>query len=488
MLRAPFSQELIPINNWDVIVVGAGAAGLMTCLELPASLKVLLLNRNTSKVSSSRWAQGGIASVIRQDDSFDLHAHDTLKAGDGLCDFQAVEMLVKEAPGCVDRLQNLGMIFDQSSDQLATTLEAAHSIRRVLHVKDRTGRALVEVLEEHVENKELEVETSLEENVVTKGAKPAERSDLKNEAEDIGGPDVKTAKPDDKESIGKKVAAKMKKAAAPSTKPSDASGKVAEETTEVEGENLAEEETSVSEYSFDEDLDALVSGSELTEEFRDKAKLIFEAAVAEKVNAEVATISEAYEKAYEESVAELKTELSEQIDSYLTFVAQKWVEENALAIDNGIKAEIAENVMRGLQNLFIENNLDVPEEKFDLVDNMVEKLDEMENKLNEQIEINVEMHKKLGGYIKNGIVSEVSVGLAETQKDKLQGLSEGVEFKTEEDFRNKIETIKESYFTRKAEVAEEAKEPTEEASQPLVESTVSGTMGKYVDALARWSK
>jgi len=153
MLRAPFSQKPIPINNWDVIVVGAGAAGLMTCLELPASLKVLLLNRNTSKVSSSRWAQGGIASVIRQDDSFDLHAYDTLKAGDGLCDFQAVEMLVKEAPGCVDRLQNLGMIFDQSSDQLATTLEAAHSRRRVLHVKDRTGRALVEVLEDHIENK-----------------------------------------------------------------------------------------------------------------------------------------------------------------------------------------------------------------------------------------------------------------------------------------------------------------------------------------------
>ncbi|MBO8229271.1 L-aspartate oxidase [Prochlorococcus marinus str. MU1404] len=153
MLRPPFSQEQIPINNWDVIVIGAGAAGLMTCLELPAHLKVLLLNRNTSKVSSSRWAQGGIASVIREDDSFELHADDTLKAGDGLCDLQAVEMLVKEAPGCVDRLQNLGMIFDQSFDQLATTLEAAHSRRRVLHVKDRTGRALVEVLEDHVENK-----------------------------------------------------------------------------------------------------------------------------------------------------------------------------------------------------------------------------------------------------------------------------------------------------------------------------------------------
>ena len=154
MLRPPFSQELISINTWDVIVIGAGAAGLMTCLELPSNLKVLLLNRNTSKASSSRWAQGGIASVVRPDDSFDLHAEDTLKAGDGLCDFKAVEMLVREAPGCVDRLQNLGMIFDQNCDQLATTLEAAHSRRRVLHVKDRTGRALVEVLEDHVENKE----------------------------------------------------------------------------------------------------------------------------------------------------------------------------------------------------------------------------------------------------------------------------------------------------------------------------------------------
>ena len=153
MLRPPFSQEPISIEKWDVIVIGAGAAGLMTCLELPDNLKILLLNRNTSKASSSRWAQGGIASVVRPDDSFDLHAEDTLKAGDGLCDFKAVEMLVREAPACVERLQNLGMIFDQSCDQLATTLEAAHSRRRVLHVKDRTGRALVEVLEEHVENK-----------------------------------------------------------------------------------------------------------------------------------------------------------------------------------------------------------------------------------------------------------------------------------------------------------------------------------------------
>jgi len=154
MLRSPFSQEPISIDKWDVIVIGAGAAGLMTCLELPENLNVLLLNRNTSKRSSSRWAQGGIASVVRPEDSFALHVEDTLKAGDDLCDLAAVEMLVREAPNCVNRLQKLGMIFDQSSDQLSTTLEAAHSCRRVLHVKDRTGRALVEVLEDQIENKQ----------------------------------------------------------------------------------------------------------------------------------------------------------------------------------------------------------------------------------------------------------------------------------------------------------------------------------------------
>ncbi len=153
MLRPPFSTKLIEFNNWDVIVIGAGAAGLMASLELPENLNVLLLNRNTSKVSSSRWAQGGIASVIRPDDSFELHINDTLKAGDGLCDIKAVEMLVREAPSCVDNLQRLGMTFDKSFDQLSTTLEAAHSCRRVLHVKDRTGRALVEVLEDQVESK-----------------------------------------------------------------------------------------------------------------------------------------------------------------------------------------------------------------------------------------------------------------------------------------------------------------------------------------------
>ncbi len=185
MLRPPFSKKLIEFNNWDVIVIGAGAAGLMASLELPENLNVLLLNRNTSKVSSSRWAQGGIASVIRPDDSFDLHIADTLKAGDGLCDIKAVEMLVREAPSCVDNLQRLGMTFDKNLDQLSTTLEAAHSCRRVLHVKDRTGRALVEVLEDHVESREnilhcrgVRVTELLVEDKICKGVQVLDGSNL----------------------------------------------------------------------------------------------------------------------------------------------------------------------------------------------------------------------------------------------------------------------------------------------------------------------
>ena len=143
----------IPIVPWDVVIIGAGAAGLMTSLELPSNLKVLLLNRNTSKRSSSRWAQGGIAAVTRGDDSNLSHAEDTLRAGADLCDKQAVNMFVNEAPRCVERLMNLGMEFDQTDGILSTTLEAAHSYRRVLHVKDRTGRALVEVLQDQVEKR-----------------------------------------------------------------------------------------------------------------------------------------------------------------------------------------------------------------------------------------------------------------------------------------------------------------------------------------------
>ena len=141
--------------QWDVVVVGSGAAGLMTCLELPRNLRVLLLSKQLNPRSASRWAQGGIAAVTRSEDSFDSHIADTLKAGAGLCDSPAVDLLVRQAPACVERLLALGMAFDRENGTLSTTLEAAHSHRRVLHAQDRTGGALVDALERDVQSREL---------------------------------------------------------------------------------------------------------------------------------------------------------------------------------------------------------------------------------------------------------------------------------------------------------------------------------------------
>jgi hypothetical protein len=321
-------------------------------------------------------------------------------------------------------------------------------------------------------------------NPITKNAKPAEKSDLKDESQKVltvTSDSMEGAKGTKNAGASAAGAVKHEGDKSLKTKPSDASAKM-EETEDGEEEVLAE-----TEYDFTEDVDALVAGEELSEEFRAKAATIFEAAVTAKVNAEVAALTEAFESTLTEEVEKIQTELAEKVDDYLTYAAEQWMKENALQIEHGIKTEMAESFFNGLKGLFLEHNFTVPEEKFNLLDGMVEEIDEMEAKLNEQIDANIALNKRIGEFVKMEIVNECAVGLAETQKEKLASLAEGVEFETEADFRKKIETIKESYFTRKAETAS-AVEPTEEASEPLVESTVSGSMSKYVDALARWSK
>jgi len=344
---------------------------------------------------------------------------------------------------------------------------------------------MAETLEKDLDNMEEVTEGS---NPVTKNAKPGESMDTSKG----GATKVITVTSDSMEgakgtkNAGKSAAAPVGKAPVPSTKPSDASAKM--EETESDEETIAEEETSETKYDFTQDVDALVSGEELSEEFRVKAATIFEAAVTARVNEESKALQEAFEESLTEEVEKIKTDLAEKVDDYVSYATKQWIEENALAVEHGIKNEMAESFFNGLKDLYVEHNFTVPEEKFNLLDGMTGELDEMEKKLNEQIDTNIALQKRIGEYSKMEIVNDAATGLAETQKEKLASLAEGVEFENEEDFRNKIETIKESYFTRKAEVAEQAKEPTEEASQPLVESNVSGTMGKYVDALARWSK
>ncbi|WLW37208.1 scaffold prohead core protein [Synechococcus phage S-RS29] len=335
-------------------------------------------------------------------------------------------------------------------------------------------------LEKELDNMEQVTEGS---NVVTKDAKPGEKSALKDESQK-----VVTVTSDSEEgakgtkNAGASAAKAVSKAAAPSTKPSDASAKMEDVEEDGEQETIAE-----TEYDFTEDVDALVAGEELSEEFRQRAATIFEAAVTAKVNAEVEALTEAFEATLTEEVEKIQTELAEKVDDYLTYAAESWMKENALQIEHGIKTEMAESFFNGLKGLFLEHNFSVPEEKFNLLDGMVEEIDDMEAKLNEQIDANVALNKRIGEFVKMEIVNECAVGLAETQKEKLASLAEGVEFETEEDFRNKVETIKESYFTRKAETASVV-EPTEEVSEPLVEEATSGSMSKYVDALARWSK
>ena len=338
---------------------------------------------------------------------------------------------------------------------------------------------MAETLDKELDNMEQVDEGS---NAVTKNAKPGEKIDTSKggakKVIDVTSDSMEGAK--GTKNAGASAAGSVGKAPVPSTKPSDASAKM-EETED------GEEAISETKYDFTQDVDALVAGEELSEEFRQRATTIFEAVVTARVNDEVKALQEAFESTLTEEVEKIKTELAEKVDDYLTYAAENWMKENALQIEHGIKTEMAESFFNGLKGLFMEHNFSVPEEKFNLLDGMAGELDEMEAKLNEQIDTNVALNKQLGEFVKMEIVNECAAGLAETQKEKLASLAEGVEFETEEDFRNKVNTIKESYFTRKAEVAA-ATEPTEEASEPLVEETTSGTMSKYVDAIARWSK
>ncbi|ABA47102.1 scaffold [Synechococcus phage syn9] len=340
-------------------------------------------------------------------------------------------------------------------------------------------KQMSETLEKELDSMEEVAEGS---NAVTKNAKPGEKIDTSKG----GAPKVIDVTTDSEEgakgtkNAGASAAKSVSKAPVPSTKPSDASAKM--EDVEDEGEETIAETN----YDFTEDVDALVAGEELSEEFRQKAATIFEAVVTARVNDEVKALQEAFEATLTEEVESIKTELAEKVDDYLSYAAKQWMEENTLAVEHGIKSEMAESFFSGLKNLFMEHNFEVPEEKFNVLDGMVEELDEMEAKLNEQIDTNVQLNKQLGDYMKMEIVSECAAGLSETQKEKLASLAEGVEFETEEGFRNKVETIKESYFTRK--VAEQSVDPTEDKGVPLVEDTASTSMSKYVDALKMWSK
>jgi hypothetical protein len=263
-----------------------------------------------------------------------------------------------------------------------------------------------------------------------------------------------------------------------------------EEVTVVAEEEIAEEETTeeevvaeapeYTEIDIAQDVDALIAGEELSEDFKNKAKTILETAVKGQVKQIKETLETDYDKRLLEEVEEIKGALNERIDSYLEYVADEWFNENQLAVEGGLKEELTESFMTGLKGLFEEHYVEIPEDKYDVLQSMVDKLDEMETKLNEQIESNVALNKRLAESSSDVILADVSEGLADTQKEKLASLAESVEFESENAYREKLETLKESYFPSKAPAAksESLSEGVDHAGD-----SITGSMANYLKTL-----
>ena len=260
---------------------------------------------------------------------------------------------------------------------------------------------------------------------------------------------------------------------------------VEEETAEEEA--VVNEAPEYTEISIEEDVDALVAGEELSEEFKEKAKTILEAAIKGKVSQIKETLETEYDAKLLEEVEEIKGALNERVDSYLEYVADEWFAENQLAVQGGLKEELTESFMTGLKGLFEEHYVQIPEEKYDVLESMVEKLDDMESKLNEQIEKNVSLNKRLAESVADGIFDQISEGLADTQKEKLATLSESVEFDSEDQYREKLETLKESYFPGKTAPTATKTETLSEGLEAAPE-VHSGTMAAYLKTMSMVNK
>ena len=333
-------------------------------------------------------------------------------------------------------------------------------------------------------------EETLEEKAPTDGAGkadgmvaatiPAPQDTAKD---NLGGPTNQNYKQDDNSSkIENKGTSKVSDGhVTKNAKPGDAAPTKLKEEEESTEEVVAETTEVEAEFSVEEDVNALIAGEELSEEFKEKTKTIFEAAVKSKLAEETKKIEESFEVRLTEQVETVKSELAEKMDKFLNYIAEEWKKENQIELHNGIKLEMAESLMKGIQSLCEENYVQFPEEKYDVLESMVEKLDEMETKLNEQIEKNVSLNKRLAESVADGIFEQVSEGLAATQKEKLASLAESVEFESEEEYREKLEMLKESYFP-----ANKAPKAHTETLSEGVDSTpapVAGTMDAYLRTL-----
>ena len=305
------------------------------------------------------------------------------------------------------------------------------------------------------QNKLMEAAADILASSKNKGGAPTEKMQG-TEVEDLGGPTPQNSKPDDdsnKIHAGKSA----KSAVAPTTKPSAASAKMEDE--EFEGEVIAEKmhddeaedkammKKMKMKEKMKEDVDALFADdSTISEEFKSKVSTIFEARVEDRVTQIEEEIETRYAGMLEEAVESVKADLTEKVDDYLSYVVEQWMEENQIAIESGLRAELTEDFIGGLRNLFAEHYIDVPAEKVDLVDELAGKVEELESKLNEEIERGMSYAKALVESRKSEVAREVAEGLTDTQAEKIKSLAESVEFSTEDEYKSKLETIRENYF------------------------------------------
>jgi len=382
-------------------------------------------------------------------------------------------------------------------------------------------------LDKTIEELEAEVHAELEE-AKAPGATAGKGDSMEKQegdVEDLGKPVVD---PESKDSAGKKASAKVKKAADPKagatkeeTETSDDSetesleeGKMtkaemlkamysemenmkagdlkasydkmmAKEEEEKEEESAKVDESTLEDrlasVDVSEDVSALVNGEEISEEFKEKASTIFEAAVKSKLRSEVERIESAKVQEVAEEVNKVQSELTEKVDAYMGYVVEEWMKENEIAIERGLKGEIAEDFISGLKSLFEEHYIDVPDEKYDILGQQAEKLDALEAKLNEQIEKSADLKKANNQLVRESVFAEVSSDLADTEAEKFKSLAEDVDFTDEDSFRSKLDTLKESYFPKATTVAESV--DSESESSESYDTT--GAMSAYMSAISK---
>ena len=332
-----------------------------------------------------------------------------------------------------------------------------------------------------------EVEKLEEVNAAVKDAAPGEATHLKNDAVDMGAPVVKPTdkNPDAASKAKQNTSDPAKKNEKDGSLPNDVKGSsMKEEETEVEGEEIAETTDSELEIDLSADVKALVSSdADLSEEFKDKAAMIFETAVKTRIQEQTKILEARYEEKLSVETETVKEAMVEKVDSYLNYVVEEWMKENELAVERGIRTEIAEDFITGLKDLFKEHYIDVPEEKYNVLDDLTNQTKTLEGKLNDEISKNVDLTKQVSESAKAKAIDEVSTDLADTEKEKFEKMAENVEWDSADKFREKLETIKESYFP-KSKIEETASK--DEVDSVAANAPSDFTSGKS-DAMAAYT-